>query len=117
MIEEQKKRFDDKQQVQTIQNYLKDPATYEKEYLALLENESVSQYKDYFKSENDEFDNVVLGLNRKKLALAFENWQIEKQDRSTFQTFPLPEWNTDLGFWANALSFVSEVQKVGGKLE
>jgi len=67
----------------------------------------VSQYKDYFKSENDEFDNVVLGLNRKKLALAFENWQIEKQDRSTFQTFPLPEWNTDLGFWANALSFVS----------
>jgi len=28
MIEEQKKRFDDKQQVQTIQNYLKDPATF-----------------------------------------------------------------------------------------
>lgn len=81
-----------------------DPVTNEQAYLDLIEGESVSQYKDYFKSENDEFDNVVLGLNKKKLALAFENWQIEKKDRSTYQTFPLPEWNSDLGFWANAVS-------------
>jgi hypothetical protein len=77
----------------------------------------LAQYKDYFKTENDEFDNVVLGLNKKKLSLAFENWQIPRQDRSTFQTFPLPQWNTDLGFWANALSLVSEVQKVGSRLD
>ena len=81
-----------------------DPVTNEQAYLDLIEGESVSQYKDYFKSENDEFDNVVLGLNKKKLALAFENWQIEKKDRSTYQSFPLPEWNSDLGFWANAVS-------------
>jgi hypothetical protein len=117
MIEEQKQRFQEKKHLETIQNYLKDPVAHEAAYLQLLENESVSQYKDYFRSENDEFDNVVLGLNRKKLSLAFENWQIEKQDRSTFQTFPLPQWNNDLGFWANALAVVSEVQQVGSKLE
>lgn len=60
---------------------------------------------------------MVLGLNKKKLSLAFENWQLEKKDRSTFQTFPLPQWNTDLGFWSNALAVVSEVQKVGEKLQ
>jgi hypothetical protein len=116
MIEEQKKRFEENKYLTTIQNYLKDPETYEKDYLQLLENESVAQYKDYFKSENDDFDNVVLALNRKKLSLVFENWQIEKKDRSTFQTFPLPEWNNDLGFWANSLSIVREVQKVGEKM-
>lgn len=77
----------------------------------------MAQYKDYFRSENDEFDNVVLGLNSKRLSLAFENWQLEKKDRSTYQTFPLPQWNNDLGFWSNALSLVSEVQKVGARLE
>lgn len=94
-----------------------DPVTHEKAYLDLLENDAVAQYKDYFRTENDEFDNVVLGLNKKKLSLAFENWQLEKKDRSTYQTFPLPQWNADLGFWANALAVVSEVQKVGEKLE
>jgi hypothetical protein len=39
-------------------------------------------------------DNVVLGLNKTKLSLAFENWQIEKQDRFTFQTFPCPNGTT-----------------------
>lgn len=56
-------------------------------------------------------------LNKKKFLLAFENWQLERKDRSTYQTFPLPEWNTDLGFWANALEVVKEVQKVGSKLD
>ena len=26
---------------------------------------------------------------------------------------PLPEWNRDLGFWANAVMLAGEVQKVG----
>jgi len=38
MIEEQKKRFDENKYLTTIQNYLKDPVTYEKDYLQLLEN-------------------------------------------------------------------------------
>jgi len=59
---------------------------------------------------------VVLGLNKKKLALVFENWQIPRQDRSTYQTLPLPEWNRDLGFWANALSLLQEAQQVGKKM-
>lgn len=116
LVEEQKKRFAEKKYLETIQNYLLDPVTHEKAYLQLLEDDAVAQYRDYFRTENDEFDNVVLGLNKKKLSLAFENWQIEKKDRSSFQTFPLPQWNQDLGFWSNALAVVSEVQKVGGKL-
>ena len=71
MIEEQTKRFEEKKYLDTIQNYLLDPVTHEKAYLELLENESVSQYRDYFRTENDEFENVVLNLNKKKLSLAF----------------------------------------------
>lgn len=117
MIEGQKKRFEDQKSIELIQNYLLDPVANEAAYLELLDNESIAQYKDYFKSENDEFDNVVLNLNKKKFATAFENWQIEKRDRSTFQTFPLPEWNKDLGFWANALNLATEVQKVGTRMQ
>jgi hypothetical protein len=117
MIEEQRKRFQEQKHLEIIQNYLQDPATHEKAYLELLENDAVAQYRDYFRTENDEFDNVVLGLNKKKLSLAFENWQIEKKDRSAFQTFPLPQWNNDLGFWSNALAVVSEVQKVGSRMQ
>ena len=117
MIEGQKKRFEENNSLEIVQNYLKNPAEHESAYLNLLDNESVAQYKDYFKSENDEFDNVVLGLNKKKFALAFENWQIPKQDRSAFQTFPLPEWNKDLGVWANAMSILKEAQTVGSKMQ
>lgn len=60
---------------------------------------------------------MVLNLNKKKFAVAFENWQIEKKDRSTFKTLPLPEWNKDLGFWANALALATEVQKVGSRMD
>ena len=93
MIESQRQRFDENQSLELIQNYLKDPVANEAAYIELLDNESIAQYKDYFRTENDEFDNVVLGLNKKKFSLAFENWQIEKIDRSTYKTFPLPEWN------------------------
>jgi len=61
-----------------IQNYLEDPQANETAYLKMLDNESIAQYRDYFRSENDDFDNVVLGLNKKKFALAFENWQIPR---------------------------------------
>jgi hypothetical protein len=117
MVEGQKLRFENNKSLELIQNYLADPDKYQNEYYQLLEKESVAQYQDYFKSENDEFDNVVFQLNKKKFLLAFENWQLERKDRSTYQTFPLPEWNTDLGFWANALEVVKEVQKVGSKLD
>jgi hypothetical protein len=116
MIEGQKKRFDENGHLETIQKYLEDPAANEGAYLALLDIESIAQYKDYFRSENDEFDNVLLGLNKKRFALAFENWQIAKQDRSAFQTLPLPAWNKDLGFWANATTLLNEAQQVGTKM-
>ena len=116
MIEAQKKRFDDEQHLEVIQKYLEDPQVNEAAYLKLIDTESVAQYKDYFRSENDDFDNVVLGLNKKKFALAFENWQIPRQDRSTYQTVPLPDWNKDLGFWSNALNLLREAQQVGTKM-
>lgn len=78
MIEGQKKRFEDAKTLELVQNYLTNPREHEAAYLALLDNESLAQYKDYFRTENDEFDNVVMGLNKKKFALVFENWQIPK---------------------------------------
>ena len=117
MIEGQKERFQESRAMQIIQDYLQDPVRHEKAYLDLIQNESVNQYKDYFRTENDEFDNVLLGLNKNRVGLAFENWQIEKRDRGVYKTFPLPEWNNDLGFWANALAVVGEAQKVGEKFE
>ena len=87
MVEGQKLRFENNKSLELIQNYLADPEKYQNEYYQLLEKESVAQYQDYFKSENDEFDNVVFQLNKKKFLLAFENWQLERKDRSTYQTF------------------------------
>ena len=59
----------------------------------------------------------MLGLNKKKVALAFENWQIPKQDRSGFETLPLPKWNQDLGVWANAVNILKEAQTVGATMD
>lgn len=71
MIEEQKKRFESEKYLETLENYLKEPTKHEAAYFALIENESVAQYKDYFKSENDDFDNVVLGINKSKFSTSF----------------------------------------------
>jgi len=117
MIDSQKQRFQENEYISVLQQYLENPSAHESSYLKMLDSESVAQYKDYFQTENDEFDSVVLGLNKKKFALAFENWQIPKQDRSTSQTFPLPEWNADLGFWSNALTLLNEAQQVGTKMQ
>lgn len=38
LIEGQKKRFEEKKHLETIQNYLLDPVTHEKAYLELIEN-------------------------------------------------------------------------------
>ena len=51
--------------------------------------------------------------NRAALAVVCENWQLPKEDTSTFRTFPLPEWNKSLGFWPNTVALLREIQKVG----
>ena len=117
MVEEQKKRFEEGRAMRIIQDYLQDPVANEAAYLQLVQDESISQYQDYFRTENDEFDNVVLGLNKSRVSLGFENWQVERRDRSVHKTFPLPEWNGDLGFWANALAVVGEAQLVGQRYD
>ena len=50
MVEAQKKRFEEEGHLQTVQNYLADPNAGEAEYLKMLDNESVAQYRDYFQS-------------------------------------------------------------------
>ena len=117
MVDEQKRRFEENRAVDIIQNYLQDPVRHERAYLDLIQEESVNQYKDYFRTENDEFDNVLLGLNKNRVGLVFENWQIERRDRGIYKTFPLPEWNNDLGFWANAIAVVGEAQRIGERYE
>ena len=71
MVEGQRTRFEQVAHLETIQNYVERPEEYEKAYLELLESESVAQYRDYFRSEDDEFDNAVFRLNRRKFSVAF----------------------------------------------
>ena len=60
-------------------------------------------------------DLEVLSINKHKIGTAFENWVLEKQDKSGFLTLPLPKWNHELGFWSNTLQLLQEVQKVQQK--
>ena len=71
MIENQKQRFQEKNSLEIIQNYLRDPAKYENEYLSFVGNESIAQYKDYFESDKDELDDVVLPQNKQVLTSMF----------------------------------------------
>lgn len=51
------------------------------------------------------------------MSLAFENWQIPLTDKSTYQTYQLPEWNDDKGLWSNALAILKEVDGVKDKID
>lgn len=81
----------------------------------MVSDETINQYRDYFQTDKDDFDLELLSVNRHKVAVAFENWTLPKADRSGFQTFPLPKWNNELGFWSNSLQLLQEVQTVGEK--
>ena len=80
-----------------------------------VSNEAVNQYKDYFETENDQFDLELLSVNKHKVGVVFENWVLPKADRSGFQTFDLPKWNNELGVWANSVQLLQEIQTVGDK--
>lgn len=53
--------------------------------------------------------------NKLKMSTIFENWTIEKRERSAYETFPLPEWSNELGFWSNSVALLQEVQTVSKK--
>ena len=44
-----------------------------------------------------------MALASGSFSLAFENWQLPLQDKSSYQTYQLPEWNDEKGLWSNAL--------------
>jgi len=81
----------------------------------MISDETINQYRDYFQTEKEDFDLELLSVNKHKVATAFENWALPKADRSGFQTFPLPKWNNELGFWSNSLQILQEIQTVGNK--
>jgi hypothetical protein len=115
MIENQRARFESAAFNQLVENYLREPEKYEDEYLKTVSNEAVNQYKDYFETENDQFDLELLSVNKHKVGVVFENWVLPKADRSGFQTFDLPKWNNELGVWANSVQLLQEIQTVGDK--
>jgi hypothetical protein len=53
MIEGQKTRFLQKNVQQLIENYIRDPVKYEQEYLALIKDETITQYQDYFQTDKE----------------------------------------------------------------
>ena len=93
MIEAQKNRFEENQVQNLIENYIKNPLENQNEYINFVKSECVAQYRDYFQSDSDELEEIVLENNNVALTSIFENWQIPRQDTSTFRTFPLPQWN------------------------
>ena len=115
MIENQRARFEQGKYSQLVENYLREPEKYEVEYLQMISDETINQYRDYFQTEKEEFDLELLAVNKHKVATAFENWTLPKADRSGFQTFALPKWDNELGFWSNSLQLLQEVQTVGEK--
>jgi hypothetical protein len=72
----------------------------------MISDETVNQYRDYFQTDKDEFDLELLSTNKHKIGAAFENWTLPKQDKSGFQTFPLPKWDDNSGFWSNSLTLL-----------
>lgn len=54
----------------------------------------------------------VLHQNKTHLGAVAENWQIPRQDSSSFKTFPLPQWNNEFGFWHNSVELVKALSQV-----
>jgi len=77
-----------------------------------VKSESVAQYRDYFQTDSDELEAIVLENNKVALSSVFENWQLPRQDTSTFRTFPLPQWNNELGFWSNSVALLNELSQI-----
>lgn len=109
MITAQKDRFGQKNVQQLIENYLREPTKYEKEYINFVKSQALAQYQDYFQTDRDEIETAVLEQSKNTLSTVFENWQLPNQNDSTFKTFPLPKWNNELGFWSNAVGLISEL--------
>lgn len=72
----------------------------------------MNQYHDYFQTDKDEIEAAVIDQNKLFFTTVFENWQLAHRDTSSFQTFPLPKWNDELGFWSNAIALVSDLSQV-----
>lgn len=53
MIEAQKGRFEKGNTLQVIENYIRDPVKFEKDYISLIKSEAVAQYQDYFQTDKD----------------------------------------------------------------
>lgn len=86
MIENQKKRFNEDNTNKLIEAYLEDPATYEADYLEMVQKESALLYNDYFESDKEEKGELagLLEANPALLVSIFENHQLHKRDRSSY---------------------------------
>jgi hypothetical protein len=71
MVENQRVRFQEEGHSQTVENYLRDPIEYEADYLKMIQDESVKQYRDYFESEKEDLDLEYFEANKHKVAVAF----------------------------------------------
>lgn len=54
MVENQKSRFEKTNVQQLIENYLREPTKYEKDYISFIKSEALAQYQDYFQTDKDE---------------------------------------------------------------
>jgi len=76
----------------------------EKQYLDILADESVNQYRDYFESDNEEdftvLDNIP-DADKVTFMNVFENYTVPLGDNKGFKTIPKTEFSETTGLWHN----------------
>jgi len=85
----------------------------ERQYLDILADESIAQYRDYFESDAEEdftvFDNIP---DAEKVAFfnVFENYTVPIGDNKGLLQIPKREWENAQGVWSNFLNTVGSYQ-------
>jgi hypothetical protein len=50
MIQGQRARFEQAKYSELVENYMREPEKYEAEYLKMVSDETINQYRDYFQT-------------------------------------------------------------------
>ena len=78
--------------------------TYEYEYLSILADEAVHQYKDYFETDAEEdftvFDNMP-DAEKTTFLSVFENYASPLGEFKGYETIPKRDWENSFGLWTN----------------
>jgi hypothetical protein len=83
----------------------------EKQYLKLMGDEAIQQYKDYYESDKEEdlksLDNIAETSKLHFIRVAENHGQLSTENKGHFQ-IPKRQWDNKLGIWSNFLRDVTD---------